>query len=202
MARGGISVELKGYKKLIKQMKALDKKGQIALQKTVSDMKKRMPGPIATQVGKFYSIDKAEINPNSSKAIPGKEAAKIKIKGKKVAELALVYEGRVLTPYGHGFNLKPTQPNPEVKRQRITFKVKKKNQVLKGKHGTVFLAPTKKGGNTYIPFQRIPSTGAIEVIRTVAVPEMIDNPQVNEVIHARIDEIMAKRLQNNFKGLL
>ena len=202
MAQGGIKVELKGYKNLIKQIKAIDKKGQVALQRTVSDMKKRMPGPIATEVRKFYSIDKTEINPNSRKAISGKQAANVKVTGKKVAQLALVYEGRVLTPYGHGFNLKPTQPNPKAKKQKITFKVKNKSQTLKGKHDTVFLAPTKKGGDTYIPFQRIPSTGAIEVIRTVAVPQMISNPQVNKAIHARVDEIMSERLRNNFKGLL
>lgn len=202
MAQGGIKVELKGYKNLIKQIKAIDKKGQAALKRTVSDMKNRLPGHIATEVRKFYSIDKPEINPNSTKVVPGKQAANVKVTGKKVAQLALVYEGRVLTPYGHGFNLKPTQPNPKAKKQEITFKVKKKSQTLKGKYGTAFLAPTKKGGDTYIPFQRIPSTGAIEVIRTVAVPQMISNPQVNKAIHARIDKIMAKRLRNNFKGLL
>lgn len=170
------------------------------MQRTVSDMKRRLPGPIATTVRKYYSIEAAEINPTSTKAVQGKEAAKIKIEGDTVASLALVYEGRVLTPRGHGFGLKETKQKSG--RTKIQMKVKKKQATLTGKYGTAFMARASEGSSTRIPFQRVPSTGAIEVIRTVAVPEMIDNEEVNAAIYERISDTVNKRAANNFKSLL
>lgn len=69
-------------------------------------------------------------------------------------------------------------------------------------YNTVFMAGTSKASSTRIPFQRIPTTGAIEAIRTVAVPEMITNEEVDAAIHERIDSIVDSRIRNNFKDII
>lgn len=200
MGKSAITMQVQNYKKLLDQIGSIQKKGEVAMQRTVSDMKSRLPSPIATTVKKYYSIETSEINPTSTKAVQGKEAAKIKVEGDTVASLALVYEGRVLTPQGHGFGLKETKKKNG--HTKIQMKVKKKQRELSGQYGTAFMAPASAGSSTRIPFQRLPSTGAVEVIRTIAVPEMIDNEEVNAAIYERIGDIVNKRAANNFKRLL
>ena len=195
-------MQIANFQKLKKQISKMEQNGETAMKRTVSDMKRRLPGPIATEVRKFYKIDAAEINPTSTKATQGKAAASIKIEGKTVASLALVYEGRVLTPQGHGFMLNEAIQGNGRKRIKVKFKTKERQKELKGRYGTTFLARSKKGSETRIPFQRVPSTNAIEAVRTVAVPEMIDNEDVNAEIYERIGEIVNKRIENNFKKIL
>lgn len=200
MGKSTITMQVKDCEKLLDKIGGIQKKGETAMRRTVSDMKSRLPGPIATTVRKYYSIDVAEINPNSTKAVKGKEAASINVEGETVASLALVYEGRVLTPQGHGFGLKEsTKKNGQSK---IQAKIKKKQTTMTGQYGTVFMARASKTSDVRIPFQRIPSTGAIEVIRTVAVPEMIDNEEVNAAIYERISEIVQARVEKNFKDIV
>lgn len=200
MGKSTITMQVKDCQKLLDQIGGIQKRGETAMRRTVSDMKSRLPGPIATTVRKYYSIDAAEINPSSTKAVKGKEAANIHVEGKTVASLALVYEGRVLTPQGHGFGLKESvKKNGQ---RKIQTKIKKKQTTMTGQYGTVFMARASETSDVRIPFQRIPSTGAIEVIRTVAVPEMIDNEEVNAAIYERISEIVQTRVQKNFKSIV
>lgn len=201
MANYTVTGEIKNIKEITDYLLSYKKKGEKAMQRTASDLKKRLPGPIAKEVAKFYNIDKAEINPNSTKATPGKSAVDIEVKGNTVATLALIYEGRVLTPYGHGFVLKENKRKK--KPSQIKLKVKKgKEQTLKGRYGTAFMAPIKSGSDVRIPFQRVPSTNKIEAIRTVAVPEMIDNEKVNAAIYERVAKIVNDRVAHNFKEFI
>lgn len=200
MGRSTITMQVQNYKEFLGQISSIQKKGKVAMQRTVSDMKRRLPGPIATTVRKYYSIEAAEINPTSTKAVQGKEAASIKVEGDTVASLSLVYEGRVLTPFGHGFGL--TETPGKNGHSKIRFSVKKKRQQIKGKYGTAYMAPAKAGSTVRIPFQRVPGTDDIEVIRTVAVPEMIDNKEANAAIYERIGSIVNDRAKHNFKRIL
>lgn len=194
-----ITMQIKSLDKLVGQINGIQQKGETAMRRTVSDMKSRLPGPIATVVGRYYKIDKSEINPK--KIETAKQAADIKVEGKTVSTLSLVYEGRVLTPAGHGFTLREKQAK---KGSKVEIAVKKggKAKQLKGEYNTVFMAGTSKASSTRIPFQRIPTTGAIEAIRTVAVPEMITNEEVDAAIHERIDSIVDSRIRNNFKDII
>ena len=201
MANSSVSVQVQNLEKLTKDLYGIRHAGDKALKRTAADLKKRLPGPIATEVAKMYHIDKAEINPYSKDAVPGKTAVRFKIKGDTVASLALIYEGRLLTPRGHGFVLK----EKEYKRKpsKIKLKIKKGTEkTLEGRYNTAFMAPVKRGSSVRIPFQRVPSTNKIQAIRTLAVPEMIDNEKVNAAIYERIEEIVNKRVEHNFKHLL
>lgn len=197
-----ITMQIKSLDKLVGQINGIQQKGETAVKRTISDAKSRIPGKVATAVRKKYSITPGEVNPNSKAYVPGKSAVSMKLKGETVATLTLVYKGRVLTPYGHGFTLaEKAQKNG---RSKIELKIKKdeKKKQLRGQYDTVFMAGTSKASSTRIPFQRIPTTGAIEAIRTVAVPEMITNEEVAATIEESVGEEMNKRVQKHFKDFL
>lgn len=193
--RKSISIST-NMKQVVKELKNLGKLSEKVVSRTVSDMKSRAPGAVASAVTTTYNIKKTEITPvskTSSKQV--KKAAAVRVTGEQISDLAIVYEGRPLTPIH--FRMTPTAPIPG-KKYDIKFEVKKgRKQILHGKDDLgqpPFLA--SNGYGAYIPFQRKADSREIAYsVRTTSVPQMIqDESSVEAEIQRRLDELLSKRL--------
>lgn len=220
MANQAISIAVKEYGKLKKKIEENEKKSQNAVKKTVSDFKSRAPGWVSQAVTEVYSIKKADVKSCFKGA--KKAAGSIKIKGVKVDNLQLVYNGRLLTPTH--FKMKPaTLPAKRLKDRRLipsqAIKTDKRIgdvamvspvapyqisvEVYKGKRKTikqdnVFLG--NNGGGKFIPFQRTgPGRNDIKSIKSTSVPQMITNESVAKDIKDRLDEGLGKRLEHHLE---
>lgn len=153
-----------------------------------------------------------------------KQAGKLGVYGETIETMTLVYTGRPLTPLH--FKMRPMVP--PTKRENATTRIPGKQIKFKGKAGEVAmvrqLKPYEitqsvfKGKQTtisgsdkydgppflaratgnYLPFQR-KANGKLHGIKTVSVPQMVDNEEVNARIYARLNEEAEKRLRHNLK---
>lgn len=174
-------------------------------QKTMSDMRSRAPGKVADAVRSQYSIKKAEITP-SKKKTDLKKAGRVTAAGDTIATFEIKYEGRMLTPLH--FAMKPAGL-PENKKYKISQKVKKTRKVLSSPVSTKtgqmvpFLAPAAKGSSRIIPFLRPADSRDIEkALKTVSLPQMIDNSEVRKEINASLGEVLEKRFNHHVERLL
>lgn len=206
MAR--LKIEAKNLARLSKELARRVEPAKKVIQRTVSDIRNGVPGIVADEVRTIYNIQKKEITPIKKK--PKKLAGHIAVSGQSIETVTIVYEGRPLTPIHFGMTPKKlpktktrTNKNGETKKYRAKYKVKAK--IKKGEkkvvHTDAFLGSNRGGG--YIPFKR---TGAgrypIESIKTVSLPQMVDNPNVREQIKSSINDLLAKRLEHNLQTIM
>ena len=208
---------VKGYKKLEKELDNLKKAPRTVLNRTLSDVKKRAPSWVAAEVVKQYGIKKKEIGDGKTSTL--------KVEGDSVKEVQLIYRGRVLTPTH--FSMSPKAPKESytlkaeiIKGQRTVLgkvkKLTKKQRAALGKnlrkegtrssdHSPIMLMRTgsqRADGTSYIPFQRKSTNRKdIQAIKTVSVPQMIDNERTAPNISAAINENLTKRLDHHMKLL-
>ncbi len=191
-----LDVTINNYKSLIKDLDNMKIKSEKVINRTVSDFKSRAPGWVSQEVTKEYNIQKKEV----SGALTGKKSAgSIRVSGTKLDNMQLVYEGRTLTPTH--FKMKPATRPAKEKKYQITAQIKK-NGGRKPLSSIAFLG-SSGGLGIEIPFQRKGDERLpIESIKTVSIPQMITNTDVNGAISKRINEELEKRLQHNVKTLL
>lgn len=182
----------------LRQFGRQKKQAEKALIATGRDMKSRVPGWAADEVRKVYNIQKKEITPK--KGSPKKMAGRIAVKGKLLSDVAIAYEGRTLTPVHFGMRPKALTGGKGKRRKRkpITAEIKKGQRKSLGP--SVFLGSNRGGG--YIPFKRTGEGRAIESVKTLSLPQMVDNPTVQESINSRIDTEIAKRLEHNIQRFM
>jgi hypothetical protein len=169
--------------------------------KTIGDMQRRAPGKVADAVREVFSIKKADVMPTKKKT-DLKKAGTIKITGQTIAELTLNYEGRVLTPLHFGVTPK-TQPK-RGKKYSVKLKVKKQQKAVKSptKEGKVpFVAPARKGSSRIIPWLR-DSDGVINPMKTLSLPQMVDNEQARNVMNQSLGELLHSRFNHHLKRYL
>lgn len=204
-----IKVTLKGYKDLKAGVEKKSAAAQKAVAKTISDMKSRAPGAIASCVTQTYNIKKSEINPSSTKQ--GKKAVTMQISGETIEGLAFTYKGRLLTPTH--FGMTPKTP-PHGKSYTLSATIRKdrgkkvigryKNTRTKGgpdsqqSHFVLMgTGNTKEDGVNAIPFQRR-STNRMDIAKmtTLSVPQMIGEEEaVAPAIQAKLNELLSTRLE-------
>lgn len=211
---------IKNYKQLTAELEQMKKAPRTVLDRTLSDVKKRAPGWISAEVAKEYGIKKKEVGDGKT--------SKLKIEGKKMPDVKLVYSGRVLTPTHFGMTPKVpkagggayTLKASIIKGQKTTLgkvkKLSKKQRAALGKnfrregtrtsdHSPIMLMRTgnaKEGGTDYIPFQRKSTKRKdVEAIKTVSVPQMIEN-RAAEGIRETLNENVGKRLDHHMKRLM
>ena len=219
-----VRCEIKGYKKLIKELEGLKSAPQKAVEKTLSDIKSRGPGWIATGITDRYGIKKTDIT--------GGKVGTLKITGTGRNDLKLVYSGRRLTPAR--FSMSPKSPKPNrgsytlkatiLKGNRKTIgqvkKLTKKQLANIGQnfqHQSTRNSPqspwmlqhtgnTKEGGIDYIPFQRRKQPGEFkDVMRTVSLPQMVtegENGPLRPEVKARFTDGVAKRMDHHLKRFM
>lgn len=169
----------------------------------LSDVRKNFPAKITKAVTGVYAIKTAEVRE------AGKSAKKTaqKTKGKQIGDirmdgLSLTYQGRRLTlahfkPYPGG---KPTKRKYKVK--ATIFKGKR--VTINGKGTPPFVAPTsrKDASSPWIPFARVGKERLpIAPIRTVSIPQMMENETVAEVINTEKDKLVLDRFQHHLDRL-
>ena len=204
---------IKNYTDLRVELEAMKKAPTMVLDRTLSDVRQRVPGWVATEVAKQYGIKKNEVGDGKT--------SQLKVKGKKLPNVQLIYSGRVLTPTH--FQMSPKVPKVGgsytlkasiIKGERTTLgkvkKLTKKQRAALGKnfrregtrtsdHSPIMLMAPK---GTYIPFQRkSPNRKDIEAIKTLSVPQMIDSERTAPNIQKAIDEKLGKRLDHHMKLL-
>lgn len=211
MARGSITTQVANFQKLLADVKAIENIGKNAITNTIKDVKARAPGWIASEVTQVYNIKKSEITPAGKGAKPKKMAGAIKVKGETFEELAITYEGRLLTPVH--FGMTPKAP-PQGKSYTLKMQVVKGKKQVIGRYknkrtpGGPFsershnilmgTGSTKAGGTTHIPFQRVSKRRLdLEKFSTVSVPQMITSDRTNDAIMAKLNEETSKRLEHH-----
>lgn len=165
----------------------------------LSDVRKNFPAKITKAVTGVYAIKTAEVREAGERA---KKTAQ-KTKGKKIGDirmdgLSLTYQGRRLTlahfkPYPGG--------QPTKRKYKVRATIFKGNRItVNGKGTPPFVAPTshKNASSPWIPFARVGKERLpVAPIRTVSIPQMLENEKVAEVINAEKDKLVLDRFQHH-----
>ena len=192
-----------------------------AYTRMMSDLKSRVPGRVADAVREVYIIKKSEILP-SKKKTKIKKAGYIGIKGQTIADLKLYYEGRTLTFMHFNFTPKKVQKKHDYK---VKLKVKnsgnfyKHKSLSKKEYGSPFIFKTPQG--LEMPFHRVKGTTnsenkyyiktskkhkgeqgrpneRIESIRSLSLPQMVDNRDVRKVLSPALSKLVEERFNHHF----
>lgn len=209
----GFSVSYAGGADVVKRLNKLQKGGEKAIQRTVSDFASRAPAWVSKGVREHYGVDTAAIKDAATKPRRGKTS--IKVSGNEIDGITLTYKGRTLTPIHFKMSPKAQPEGQQSKLIRVPGqainggevamvsppkKYKVKATIIKGKRTNLptgtFVAPAK---GVSLPFQR---TGEgrmpIEAVRTLSVPQMIDG-RARETIEQTISEQLGKRFEHHIK---
>lgn len=165
----------------------------------LSDMRDNLTPQITKAVTGVYAIKTAEVREAGERA----EKTAQKTKGKQIGSIRM--DGLSLTYQGRRLTLAHFKPYPGGKPTKRKYKVKatifKGNRVtVNGKGTPPFVAPTsrKDAGAPWIPFARVGKERLpIAPIRTVSIPQMLENEKVAEVINAEKDKLVLDRFQHH-----
>lgn len=193
MAKKTPFIDMSAVSECIKKFEKFVDTSPVVFERTLKDMHSRAPGKVASAVTSIYGIKKGEITP--TKKNNKKLAGKISTKGEELASFELLYSGRVLTPLHFGMTPKV---KPDKKKYKVKAKIKKAAKTFTAPAGGgVFLAPT---GQTTIPWFRNSSDRLdISPIKTLSLPQMVDNETVREVIGTELGDLLDKRFNNHLK---
>ena len=169
----------------------------------LSDVRSRLPAKITKAVTGVYSIKQSEVREAGESA---QKTAQI-TKGKPIGSIRM--DGLTMTYQGRRLTLAHFKPYPGGKPTKKKYKVKA--TIFKGKRVTIngkgtppFVAPTsrKDAGAPWIPFARLGKERLpIAPIRTVSIPQMMENEKVAEVINAEKDKLVLDRFQHHLDRL-
>jgi hypothetical protein len=195
-------IEAKNLRKIAEQIERRKVPAEKALEATVRDMRSRVPGFVAGEVTGVYNIKKSEVMPakiNKKTGKLGKTAGTVRVIGKTVTGLEVVYTGRLLTPTHFGMRPKKLAKTKRGRRAPITAEIKKGQR--KQLHPDAFLGSNKGGG--YIPFRRHTNKAyPIYAIKTLSMPQMVQNEIVYKKISNKVNSELEKRLAHNVKRFL
>ena len=153
----------------------------------------------------MYGIKKKEIK-FRKQFTKSKSIGHISVHGEKLSTLELLYAGRLLTPLHFGMTPK-TRPEGK-KKYKIKAKIKKRLKAFpsrpeKAVNGGLFLAPAAKGSSTILPWFRYSEDPYdIKPIKTVSLPQMVDNKLVRRQIRRGIDDLYQTRFDNHLKQFI
>lgn len=193
---GTLNIAIKNYDSIINELEKTEEKGKKVVNRTIGDFKSRGPGWVSQEVVKEYNIKKSDVNEHKKNV---KNKGSIKVKGVKLDNIQIIYQGRVLTPTH--FGMKPKK-RPKKGPYIVTAEIKKNERKPLGQ--SIFLAPAGGDGTTQIPWQRDGDAKRLPilVVKTLSVPQMITNEKVSENIYDRLNEEMEKRLAHNMERIM
>ncbi|MBR5202370.1 MAG: hypothetical protein IKW45_03810 [Clostridia bacterium] len=168
--------------------------------RTLKDLNSRAPGKVADAVRTVYNIKKNEIT--CKKGFSKTAAGTISAQGKELAEFTLHYEGRVLTPLHFGMTPKERPEGKKKYKVKAKIKGQTKKTFTAPEGGGVFLAPASKSATTIAWFRNSASRYDITPIKTISLPQMVDNTEVREVIHNDLGELLDKRFNHHLSRTL
>ncbi len=184
---GSMNVEFTNMSEVIAKLNGLKEDSDKVVRATIRDIGSRAPAWVGQEVSAVYGIKKAEIKASGTK----ESAGSVKVSGTTVDNITLVYKGRVLTPTH--FKMKPKAPTS--RKAEVSAEIFKGQRKVLGSN--VFLGQSGSGDTPYIPFKRVGASRLpIESVKTLSIPQMIDNEKVNAAIYKRIGEEGIKRLNH------
>lgn len=187
---GQMKVQFANAGEVISKLNGLKADSEKVIQSTMKDIAGRAPAWVSQEVTKVYGIKKAEIKGSATKG----SAGTVKLSGTVVDSYTLTYRGRVLTPTH--FGMTPKARPDGGRRYTVKASIHKGEKKVLGSR--VFLGQSGSEGTMAIPFQREGAARLpIQAVKTVSVPQMIDNEKVNKAIYERIAEEGIKRLNHH-----
>lgn len=203
-----MTIKTSGIKQIVKRLEKDQQAAQKALKATSNDMRRRVPGKVADDVRTVFNIKKADIVPEPNGAKKKiKRAGKVYVQGSTVADMQIVYKGRTLTPVHFGMTPKaPPKKTAGKKRKRPTIRATIKKGQRKVLHPKAFLGSTGARSDdkvNYLPFVRETAKRyPIKPIKTLSVPQMVDNRKVRALIRDDINDLLKQRLQHNVRRFM
>lgn len=200
-------VDLKKFHAKIEKIKTALNDPSDVFKYTFKDIRSRAPGMVADAVRTVYNIKKNDITPKSKTAkTASKKAGYAFARGSELENFSILYYGRVLTPLHFGMTPKkrPRTAGKKNKVYKIKLKIKKEQKVLKGKSGNnPFLAPVTPGAEKQIAWERFSDDrDDIQPVKTVSVPQMVDNKTVRKAIDKGLGELLNKRFQHHLDNFI
>ena len=210
--------EIKALEAVKKNLNNTKKNAEKVIKSTMSDIRSRAPGWVASEIVEVYGIKKSDITK--------KTAGTVKVTGERVYDAKIIYKGRVLTPTHFGmtpkkpgansYTLKASILKGEKKTLGKVKKLTKKQRANLGKNFTrsgtqtsdkspIMLMHTgnaKEGGTNYIPFQRVSKNRSdIKAIKTLSLPQMVSSERTAPQISKTINENVEKRFEYHRKRM-
>lgn len=174
-----------------------------AIGRTIYDFKRRAPGMVADEVRKIYNVKKNEIKPSAQKRGKVKLAGEIKVRGKHLGSLQLIYRGRPLTTSHFGMTPKTRPAGAKPYKVKFAVKKGKKRSINPLIGGVSFIAPARSGNSKMLHWLRWSGFRKdIRPAKTISLPQMISNPIVRKKITAGVNRILSQRIEYNFKRAL
>lgn len=193
-----LSIELPKSKALYAELKAVEKETQKAVQNAIKDTASRAPAQVTKAVTAVYGIKSGDVTAAGKDAKKGSKR-KINVSGLKVGSIQLTYSGRLLTPTH--FSMTPKERPAGGKKYKIKAAIYKGPKKVLG--SGMFLAPAKGEGTTVIPWKKTPEKRwPVEPVKTVSIPQMIDNEKVHADIKEKVDAILVERINHHTERAL
>lgn len=187
MAQEKISLSLKDYKDLLEKVRSYQYAGENIVLLTISDVRSKVNTKMDNAVREVYNLKRGE-----TKKIGG-----LKQQGDKLDVAKLVYYGRQLIPTEKRFSLKSNPASGKGLPYQMTAEIEKgKTENLP--KGT-FLA-MNKWKKIKRPFQREGGDRyPIESVKTISLPEMIEDTRVSKPAQSEIDALIEERINHHIE---
>lgn len=185
----GFSLNLSGADDLVNYLNSMPDKIAKAEKGVINDLRKRVPGWVGQSIRQEYNLSTKDAKAQVDERISKKPSATIRTSGETAAALSFEYTGRLLTPTH--FKMSPSSVPYNSK--AITAMIFKGSRVSLG--STKFLMQVRSG--RVLPFKRIrPGRKGIVSIKSISVPQMIQNEFVQLYIEDKLNENVNKRLEH------
>lgn len=173
--------------------------------RTFKDLRNRAPGAIVSSVTSVYGIKKTEVRWKTFSAskkdfhykrqLNKGSAGSVSVHGDDLSSMEFHFKGAVLTPIH--FSMTP-KARPDKKKYKVKAVIKKGTRItFSRKRGGVFLAPYKKGAKEIPWFRESADPKDIHPIKTISLPQMVDNETVREVMGEKLGDMLQKRFNHN-----
>ena len=175
--------------------------------RTFKDMRNRAPGAIVSSVTSVYGIKKTEVRWKTYSAskkdfhykrqLNKGSAGSVSVHGNDLSGMEFHFKGAVLTPIH--FSMTP-KTRPDRKKYKVKAAIKKGKRITFSRNkGGVFLAPYRKGAKEIPWFRESADPKDIHPIKTISLPQMVDNEMVREIIGEKLGDLLQKRFDNHLK---
>lgn len=205
----GITCTIKNYKALQNRIDKLQDAPEKVIKNTLSDVRSRGPGWVASEVVKHYGVSKGEIT--------GGKLGRMTIEGSGASDIKITFRGRVLTPThfkmtpvtppaGRSYTLKATilrgQRSTMGKVKKLTKKQRRELAKNLRREGTkssphspiMLMAPN----GPYLPFQRKSTNRKdVEIIKTLSMPQMVSSDRASPDVTRNVNDNVEKRFDHH-----
>lgn len=200
-----LRVETPNLDRTIKSLDLNNKDVAKAVKAAIRKGTTNAPGIVVDAITARYGIPKSD--PEMKQATDGAKASgkkfnqksKILVRGSLVGGIQLLYQGRVLTPIHFRLSWKQNAKGEYDIRATI---LKGQRKRLRGRYKTpIFMAPQQTG--VMLPWQRVGKKRLpVYAIRTVSVPQMVENSAVRADYEPKIDAMITELVEKNIDELL